>query len=237
VTLDPSDNATVAWSRDGRHLAFASARDGFINPYWQPIDRSRGVERLLTSERAHMPLLFLPDGRLAMAVQVEGRGGDIAALTLDGSGRLETLVGGPANQGNVDLDRSGRWLAYHSNESGQFEVYVTPFGDRRRAWLVSTDGGRDPWWSHDGRELFYRDFTGAIMSAEIAAGDTFHAAPPRKLIDGKGYLGSVGGHTYDVASDGRFLMIKEGDATPPSLILVLNWTQELKRLVPSRQGE
>src|SRR6185503_13367913 len=108
----------------------------------------------------------------------------------------------------------GRWVAYDSNESGQFEIYVRPYPNTSGGrWQISTGGGRQPLWSRDGRELFYRDFSGAVMGARVTPGPTFSAAAVTKILDGKGYTGggSYGSsRRFDVASDGRFLMVKVG---------------------------
>jgi hypothetical protein len=130
--------------------------------------------------------------------------------------------------------------AYQSDESGRDEIYVRPFPkfDAGR-WQVSTDGGMQALWSRNGRELFYRSATGAVMRVAIETGATWTAAAPVMLFDGPYYFGGGGifGRSYDVSPDGqRFLMIKQGDgsdqsAAPPSIVVVQNWFEELKRLV------
>jgi serine/threonine-protein kinase len=145
---------------------------------------------------------------------------------------------------NAEVSPDGRWLAYQSNESGQFEVYVRPFpevdGGR---WQVSTGGGKKPLWARSSKELFYREPSGAVMSASVESGPTFRAGNPTKLVEGGGYFAPLLelGRTYDVSPDGqRFLMIKVGGesdqtaALPPSIVIVQNWSEELKRLVPTR---
>jgi serine/threonine-protein kinase len=142
---------------------------------------------------------------------------------------------------NGEVSPDGRWIAYDSNESGQFEIYVRPYppvaGSRR--WQASTGGGRQPVWARDGRALFYRDFAGAVMSVPISTATTFEPAAPRKVFDGAAFAGdgsSASGRTYDVAADGRFLMIKRAtpDSGGPSLVVVQNWFEELDHLLPAR---
>jgi hypothetical protein len=96
-------------------------------------------------------------------------------------------------------------------------------------------------WSRDGRELFYRDFTGAVMAASVTRSPTFVPGEVKRLLDAAAYVGSGSfgsARTYDISPDGtRFLLIKRLDPTdkaPPSLVVVLNWDEELKRLVPTR---
>ena len=242
-TLDPADNPTVAWSPDGRRLAFGSSRVGGVaNVYWQAADGSGAPERLLESAQVQLPMLFTRDGRLLLSADEPGESRNILALSLDGTRRTERIVHGAATDLSADVSPDGRWIAYDSNESGQFEIYVRPYPDADRGrWVISTGGGRQSVWSRDGRELFYRDFTGALMALPVTLSPTFVAGPVVKLIDGSGYAGggSAGSaRTYEVSQDGRrFLMIKEGAGAggpAPSLVLVQNWDQELKRLVPTR---
>ena len=187
-----------------------------------------------------VPLTFTPDGRLLFSEQVPGEGRNIQALRLD-TRRVEPLIRTPANELTPEISPNGRWVAYDSNESGQFEIYVRPYPDVSAGrWQVSTGGGRQPLWSRDGRELFYRDFSGAVMGTRVALGATFSSESVAKLVDGAAYTGSGAfgsSRTYDVAADGRFLMIKsaapDGGAVP-SLFLVQHWFDELKRLAPAR---
>jgi serine/threonine protein kinase len=177
------------------------------------------------------------------------------AKLVDGVGRV--LPSGPAGSKEQDpaymatrsptlslaATQAGMILgtaAYQSDESGRDEIYVRPFPkfDAGR-WQVSTDGGMQALWSRNGRELFYRSATGAVMRVAIETGATWTAAAPVMLFDGPYYFGGGGifGRSYDVSPDGqRFLMIKQGDgsdqsAAPPSIVVVQNWFEELKRLV------
>jgi serine/threonine-protein kinase len=240
-TLDPAGNPVVAWSRDGRRLAFCSERSGVTNMFWQAADGSGEAEPLLKSDRLQMPLSFTPDGRLLFSSDVAGHGRDIHALSLDGSHRVERIVYSEANDLTANGSPDGRWIVYDSDESGQFEVYVRPYpkaysGGR---WQISSDGGRQPLWSPDGREIFYRDFDGALYAASVSLNPTFRPGPVARVFPNAGYSGSGAtgsDRTYDVTHDGRhFLMIKL-DATraarPSSIVEVLNWFEELKRAVP-----
>lgn len=130
-------------------------------------------------------------------------------------------------------------MASESNESGPSEIYVRPFpnvaGGR---WQVSTGGGTRALWARNGQELFYLTLTGTLMSIRPEAGITWTAGPPAKLFEGPYYVGGGGaaGRTYDVAPDGRFLMIKSA-STPDQAaasVVVQNWFEELKRLVPMK---
>ena len=240
-TLDPAGNPIVAWSRDGRRLAFCSERSGVTNMFWQAADGNGEAEPLLKSDRLQMPLSFTPDGRLLFSADVAGHGRDIHALSLDGSHRVERIVYSEANDLTANVSPDGRWIVYDSDESGQFEVYVRPYpkaysGGR---WQISSDGGRQPLWSPDGREIFYRDFDGGLYAAAVKLSPTFEPGAVARVFPNAGYAGSGAtgsDRTYDVSRDGRrFLMIKLGAApaaTAHSVVVVLNWFEELKRAVP-----
>jgi eukaryotic-like serine/threonine-protein kinase len=239
-TKDPTGNPIVTWSPDGSQLVFGSERSGVSNAYRQASDGSGEPERLLASDALQMPISYTPDGRLLVSVDVAGQQRDIHLMTLDGEHKSEPLIHGPANELWAEVSPDGRWVVYDSDESGQFEVYVRPFPNAYQGsrWQISAAGGRQPLWSHDGRELFYRDFSGALMAVPVAAGPGFAPGRPVRLFEGTGYTGSGaqgGGRTYDVSADGsRFLMVRTGDQASTPLVVVLNWFEELKRLAPTR---
>ena len=149
-------------------------------------------------------------------------------------------------ESNAEISPDGRWLAYQSNRSGTFEVYVQPFPDVANGlWQVSTSGGTEPVWGREGRELFYRAANGAVMRVSFTSGSTWKASGPIQLFPATSYTlanPTSGGapRTYDVSPDGqRFLMMKNSDApnqasTAPRIIVVQNWVEELKRLVPTK---
>jgi hypothetical protein len=126
-------------------------------------------------------------------------------------------------------------VAYQSNTSGRSEIYVRSFPDPTRGpWLVSNVGGVKPLWSRNGLELFYLGLSGSMMLAPIDARvGEWHHGTPTKLLEDR-YFDASPTRSYDLSADGRrFLMIKEeGGNTPPSITVIFNWREELKRLVP-----
>ena len=155
----------------------------------------------------------------------------------------EPLVHTGSAERNGEVSPKGRWLAYQANDdSGSFEIFVKPFPDVNSGrFKVSTGGGVRPLWARDGRELFYLTPGGALMRVGVEPGPTWSATAPTKLLDGRYFApGGNPGRTYDVSKDGqRFLMIKQGGAsdagaTPTSIVVVQNWIEELKRLVPTK---
>lgn len=239
-TKDPAGNPLVAWSPDGSQLAFGSERSGVSNVYRQSGDGSGEPELLLDSEVLQMPVSYAPDGSLLISVGVAGQQRDIHLMDLRGERTLRPLIYGPANELWAEVSPDGRWVAYDSDESGQFEVYVRPFPDAYGGsrWQLSSSGGRQPVWSRDGRELFYRDFSGAVMSVPVAPGSTFSPGKPLRLVHGDGFHGAGGqggGRTFDVSPDGaRFLLLKNDPVQASELVVVLNWFDELRRLAPLR---
>jgi hypothetical protein len=125
----------------------------------------------------------------------------------------------------------GRWLAYASNESGQFEIYVVPFPNTGAAkWAVSTHGGREPLWSHSGPELFYRDGAKNLAAVEVKTNPTFSLGRTATLFPVAGFASFYSGQQHAVAPDDRrFLMFRPlATGTPDNLIVVENWFEELK---------
>ena len=152
-------------------------------------------------------------------------------------------IGVLGTERNGEVSPDGRWLAYEANESGRAEICVRPFPDVTSGRSqISVDGGTRPLWARSGQEFFYLAPTGALMRVGVERGSTWTATAPVQLLEGRYFAGGGGfnGRTYDVSPDGqRFLMIKLGGGTnstaaPTSLVVVQNWVEELKQLVPVR---
>lgn len=154
---------------------------------------------------------------------------------------MRPLIATGYNERNSQLSGDDRWLAYQSNESGRDEVYVRPFpGVEGGRWQLSNGGGTQPLWASDSGELFYVDPDSRIVAVPIQAGPGFLAGNPRAIIDKPIVATFAGafGRMYDVSRDGqRFLIVRsaassEPGAPPPQIVVVQNWTEELKRLAP-----
>ena len=157
---------------------------------------------------------------------------------MEGDRPWRPILNSAANEAHPALSPDGRWIAYTSNETGQNEVYVARFPDLGNKDTISIGGGRAPVWSPDGTEIFYRAPGTEMMVVPIDTEPTLTLRTASVVFDENYYSG--GGRTYDLAPDGRFLMIKLSDATTedadsalPQVILVENWFEELKRLVPT----
>jgi len=135
------------------------------------------------------------------------------------------------NERSPMFSPDGRWLAYESDESGQFEIYVQPYPGAEERWPISTNGGLFPVWSRDGSELFYQQGN-QMMVVAIRDEPTFTAEKPRLLFEIP-YIGG-GSDSFDVSLDGqRFVMAKQSETSAIQIHVVLNWFEELKRLVPT----
>ena len=153
--------------------------------------------------------------------------------------KAEPFLRTPFEEGGARFSPDGRWLAHVSNESGGPEVYVQPYPGPGGKWQISTDGGTEPVWNRNGRELFYRSGN-RMMAVETTMQPSFSAGKPRMLFEGPYFTTEFPNMTvsYDVSADGqRFLVVKETDAASRSaaqINVVQNWTEELKRRVPTR---
>ena len=251
LTFNQSGDSWPVWTPDGKRIIFASTREGgsgVQNVFWQAADGTGTAERLTTSPNVQLPHSITPDGmNLILQENANNSNADVAVLALDdlfkkpATGKLETrpVIHTTATEFAGTLSPDGRWLAYYSTESGRQEVYVRPFPavDTGR-WLISTAGGTRPAWSHDGRELFYLglDPDVSMMVVPVKITPTFSKGNPTKLFGGRWFTGQTG-RTYEVAKDGRFLMIKDaaGDGAEPTSITVwLNWVDDLKQRIPTK---
>jgi Tol biopolymer transport system component/predicted Ser/Thr protein kinase len=245
LTFEGNTNGYPAWTPDGKRIAFASTKEGPQNLFWQLADGSGGLERLTTSEYSHTPNSFSPDGQLLAFHEVNPtterdiwvlRMGDPSA----GSGQVrkaQPFLRTPFTESAPRFSPNGRWLAYISDESGHFEIYVQPYPGPGGKWQISTEGGTEPVWNPNGRELFYRSGD-KMMAVDIATQPSFAAGKPRVLFEGQYVPTPATLPNYDVSPDGqRFLMMlmpsEQAQAAPTQINVVLNWFEELKQKVPA----
>jgi Tol biopolymer transport system component len=242
ITVDGQSGHGI-FSPDGKRIVFRSgAAGGEDNLYWKASDGSGAVERLTTSARSQTPASWSPDGTTLAFVE-EGNAlaqnffqFDIWVLSI-GDRKTLAVIQTAANEMSPEFSPDGHWLAYESNESGRREVYVQPYPGPGERHLISTTGGEQPAWGGSGRELFYvqpgASGSRTLMSVRIRTAPAFLAGTPETLFENGG-LQSNWGRSYDVAPDGRFLLMlrKEQSTAPAQMILVQNWFEELKRLVP-----
>ena len=225
------------WSPDGERVIFASRREGTFSIFSKAADGS-GTAEQLTGDAYRIPTSISSDGKTIVFRQDSNTTGrDIGMVRLEGEREPEMLLQSPFDEHTGMLSPDDRWLAYVSNESGRDEVYVTAFPDPGGKLQISTEGGTEPMWSRDGRELFYR-IGDKMIAVAIATEPELAPGKPTLLFEGRYRSGLSTGNPatgYDVAPDGRFVMIRAEESPGPAQInVVLNWFEELKRLVPTR---
>jgi len=232
-------NAWFLWSQDGRRLVFNSLRPESpgTSLFWQVEDGSALAERLTTTDLMQQPRSFSPDGSLLVFQELHpDTGYDIWTLPMTKGAKPSPLLRTKFNEFQPKLSPDGRWMAYVSDESGRDELWVRAFPSMGQKTQISNDGGGEPAWSRDGRELFYvtTDNPAAgcrLMAVNVGATPTFRPGTPRKLFEGPYAITPAFGQSFDVSRNGkRFLMVKFEPEKPPGAInVVLNWFEELKQ--------
>ena len=236
LTLDPTADLYAVWTPDSREVVFGSIRGGTFDLYQRAADGTGAVKPLTESTDGLFPSSISPDGKLL--VYGVGTVGvfDLGVLSLEGEGVPELLLATEFGERNGEISPDGRWLAYQSDESGEARIYVRPFPDVDSARIpISAGGGSEPLWSPDGSELFYRSGD-RLMAVPVRTEPELKPGSPREIFTGS-YVVFIG-RMYDIAPDGqKFLMVKPVETTEGGarndVVLVLNWFEELERLVPT----
>jgi eukaryotic-like serine/threonine-protein kinase len=236
LTFEGNSNTNPTWTPDGKRIAFSSSREGSPNLFWQMADGSGGLERLATSDYFQGPNSWSADGQVLAFVEVSPTTQrDIWVLRL-GDRKAQPFLRTPFTESAPRFSPDGHWLAYTSDESGRFEIYAQPYPGPGGKWQISTDGGREPVWNPNGRELFYRSGD-KMMAVDVTTQPSFSVGKPRMLFEGPYMPTPSTFPDYDVSPDGqRFLMLKpveQTGAAPTQINVVLNWFEELKRRVPT----
>jgi Tol biopolymer transport system component/DNA-binding winged helix-turn-helix (wHTH) protein len=232
LTFQGSTNYDPLWTVDGKRVVFHSTT-GIGGLFWQMADGSGGLERL--NEFGGAPYSWSPDRQL-LAFNNGAPTQHISVLRM-GDRKVVPFPETTFKEGAAQFSPDGRWLAYVSDESGRYEIYVQHYSGPGGKWQISTEGGTEPLWNPNGRELFYRSGD-RMMAAEIATQPHFSAGKPKMLFSGQFQPSPnpVPNANYDVSRDGqRFLLLKAGglDKAPTQINVVLNWFEELKQKVPT----
>jgi Tol biopolymer transport system component len=236
LTLQAND-ILPTWAPDGSRIAFGSVRGDspVCNVYSKAADGSGEATLLVKSDHPRFPRSWSKDGsRLALIEWHPDSMRDIWILEMTGDRLAYPLIDTPFDELNPVFSPDGRWLAYTSNESGRYEVYVESYPRGRGRWLISAGGGTEPTWSADGREIFYRNVD-AMMVVPVQSGSTFTAGAPRMLFERPLKRGIYDSLSYDITADGReFLMIERQSALVPNqLNVVTDWGSELRLKIPA----
>ena len=232
LTFDGMSGESPVWTPDSKGLVYSSHRNGG-EPilFKQDVVSGEQARRVLRAQNPQWAGSFSHNGDiLAFMERNPITNGDISLLPLGGDGQPQPFIHLPFTQWGAQISPDGHWLAYVSDESGRWEVWVTSFPSGQGRWRVSTEGGTEVTWARNGNELYWRQ-ADKMMAAGVEISTSFTARKPRQLFDG--YLVNEGGPGiagYDTTPDGKFLMIAGSRFGPRTtqLNVILNWFEELR---------
>jgi serine/threonine-protein kinase len=225
------DAHEAVWTPDGKRLTFR--RGTLSNLYAVAADGSGVEQRLTSSARSQRALSHSPDGRTLLYAEWETpTAADLWLLDLEAQPSSRPLLETPFQEIFGAISPDGRWLAYTSDESGRPEVYVRKFPELTDKTPISNEGGVQPVWARNGRELFYRNGE-KMMTVRLETDPELRASRPAALFQGAFHDPAIHAPQYDVTPDGRrFVMIESGEASPTRIEFVLGWFEELKARAP-----
>jgi Tol biopolymer transport system component len=241
LTFEPAEDESPLWHPSGKQIAFAATRRGERMTLLQAIGSSE--ETVVSSHgQWHQHLAdWSPDGRfVAMSIaQTTGLPWAMFKVAANSAGRLSVPDAVTAHtEQAAAFSPDGHWLAYASDESGRAEIYVESAARRGQKRQISIEGGAEPLWSRDGRELFFRAGD-RMMSVPVERGSTLAFGRPQQVFEGRFDRIEWGERNYDVSPDGqRFLMVRsEISRLGAEISVIINWRRELERAVTQQQRQ
>jgi Tol biopolymer transport system component len=226
LTFDPAIDAAPIWSPDATQFVFASNRQAIFGVYVKDSDGAHDEKNIVQDDVPDFPSDWSRDGKYILYYRFT----DLWSMTFPELKR-SLFLKAPSALRNAQFSPDGKWVAYASNESGKWEIYVTSFPDARGRWQISSGGGEQPRWRGDGKELFFLSLDGKMTAASVTTGAHFDAGTPVVLFQStpRQPILVYDLFVYDVSRDGqRFLIntqVKQGDTAPMSVIL--NWPAKL----------
>jgi len=216
------------WTADGEGVVFRR----FNVPFWAAADGSGKTGAIPSGSVNDYPASQGPEPDTVIVVRIQpNTSGDIFLMSISGKFPPKPLLVAPAYEGGPQLSPDGHWLLYQSNESGQPEIYVRRYPSLDRAWQVSEGGGVQTRWSSTNHEIFYRNGKNMMAVAFDASGSEPSFGKPTALFADEYDFGQgISIPNYDVTRDGRFIMLRSG-TRGSSLRVVINWTQEMKKIL------
>jgi len=239
ITFDPATESTASWSPDGSRLAFASAgRGNEPQQIYQKSSSGVGVDELVATDGGpSSPMQWSPDNKFIVFSRAKGGGSggnDMWLLPLTGDRKPKAFLQTPFEKIHARISPDARWIAYATNESGSFQVVVQSFPDPNGGkWQISADGGVEPKWRHDGKELYYLALDGKLMSVPVKADRTFEAGRPVPLFQTVLTVNRTRpdrDRRYEVNQAGqRFLIVTPGNRSGVVPVTVMvNWPSAFK---------
>ena len=234
LTSDPAFDIGPVWSPDGSRIVFMSIRKGRPDLFQRSASGSGSDEALYVSDRSKYPTDWSPDGRVILYRCFDAESNfELWTVPVAGDRKPAPFLKLPFGVTCGQFSPDGRWVAYASNESGRWEIYVTAFPEPGGNWKISNGGGDEPRWRRDGKELYYTAPDGKLMAVDVKGGSTFEAGAAKPLFQTRRRepIASADLFSYDVSADGRRFLINTdvGEVTSLPLTVVLNWTEELKK--------
>ena len=228
-------NRTSAWSPDGKHIAYWSSNQGKNSVFIKKADGSGDAEEIYSGQGRFYVDCWSHDGSLLVLDRATGTGSDIYVLPLKGDRKPFPFLDTKFDEWQGALSPDGKWLAYVSNETGNYQVYIQPFPNGGGKWQVSAEEGFEPHWSPDGSTLYYITY-GGMMSASIEKRGALTVGKPKVLFGNYRRLPLDTGISYDMAPDGQHFLTtraKEGEEGLQQINIVLNWFDEIRKITAS----
>jgi Tol biopolymer transport system component len=235
LTFGPALQSNPVWTPDGKTVFYYSTAKGPPHIYAKAADGS-GSERVVleSNNEVELPMSFSPDGRYLVYERRDLNDNhnsfDLWVLPLFGDGKPFPIVQTSFDDMYGAVSPDGKWMAYQNNETGRMEVYITAFPGGGAKWQVSTNGGVQPKWRRDGKELFFLDSADNLMAVDVdTSSKAVRLGVPHSLFQAVAVQRQAG--VYDVAADGKKFLINSGNQKEGNepFTLVLNWASELKK--------
>ena len=230
LTFDPGADAYPTWSADGTTIYFSSTRRGGFRVFQKSAGGTGDERELALPPGDAAPHEASRDGRmLAVVARRSNDNWGLAMVALDANNQMSTVLDSRYPRLEPSFSPDGKWLAYSSNESGVFEVYVVDYPGLTGKWQISTGGGCDPRWAASGAELFFLQPQGVLMSVPVTTAPSLRVNKPVRLFDVAPH--STAGRDYAATSDGKRFLVRmlAGPQIPTPVTVVQDWTSALRR--------
>ncbi len=229
LTFSPGLNQDAVWSPDGRRLAYGSSKKLNFSIFQKNADGSGSEEEIADlGVMQQNPWDWSRDGKFLLLRKDQ----ELWYMSLEDR-QAKPFLPGQSPARNAQFSPDGKWVAYSSNETGNWEVYVSAFPNPTSKWQVSRGGGEEPRWRRDGKELFYLSSDGKMSAVPVKVGNSFEAGPPDTLFQThpRQPVSAMDFFSYDVTADGQRFLIntKVDEPSAPPLSIVLNWASDLEK--------